>query len=184
MRNVRQVNAQDTPTIQRHWRRVRSTWFQRSSPRVGSIYTSSEATPGRTAIRRNALREQTIAEAKQHGSLLHDRSVNVSLRPGHYPNWKAACSWSEVPVVVYGDAELDVEAIDPTSIRLGRALAESVSLSDVNGDGFADLVATFVVSKTGLRPNSRGSMFVARMKSSQLLFGNDQVVLLPAENKP
>ena len=137
-----------------------------------------------TAIRRNAYREQTIAEAKQHGSLLHDRAVNVSLRPGYHHNWKAASSWSEVPVVVYGDADLDVEAIDPASIRLGRALAESISLSDVNGDGFADLVATFVVSKTGLRPNSRGSMFVARMESSQLLFGNDQVVLLPAENQP
>jgi len=83
-------------------------------------------------------------------------------------------------VVVYGAAGLDVEQIDPASIRLGRALAESVSLSDVNGDGFADLVATFVVAKTGLRPNSRASMFTARLKSSQILFGSDAVVLLPS----
>ena len=77
-------------------------------------------------------------------------------------------------MVVYGAAGLDVEQIDPASIRLGRALAESVSLSDVNGDGFADLVAT------GLRPNSRASMFTARLKSSQILFGSDAVVLLPS----
>jgi CRISPR/Cas system-associated protein Csm6 len=44
-----------------------------------------------------------------------------------------------------------------------------------------DLVATFVVAKTGLKPNSRASMFTARLKGSQILYGSDAVVLLPSE---
>jgi hypothetical protein len=131
--------------------------------------------------RAHAHREQTIAAAKQHGMLLHDRTVDVSVRPDHRHSWNSTSSWSEVPVVVYGAAGFDVEDIDASSIRLGRAFAESVSLSDVDGDGFADLVASFVVAKTGLKPNSRASMFTARLKSSQILYGSDAVVLLPSE---
>jgi len=134
-----------------------------------------------SAGKTHAHREQTIAEAKQHGMLLHDRTVDVSVRPDHRHSWNSTSSWSEVPVVVYGAADFDVEDIDPSSIRLGRAFAEGVSLSDVDGDGFADLVATFVVAKTGLKPNSRASMFTARLKSSQILYGSDAVVLLPSE---
>jgi hypothetical protein len=133
------------------------------------------------AVRQHALREQTIAEAKQHGSLLQDRAITVSARPDHRHSWNTTSAWPELPVVVYGAADFDVEDIDPSSIRLGRAFAEGVSLSDVDGDGFADLVATFVVAKSGLKPNSRASMFAARLKSSQILYGSDAVVLLPSE---
>jgi hypothetical protein len=37
-----------------------------------------------SAKRTYAQREQTIAEAKKHGMLLRDRSINVSVRPDHH----------------------------------------------------------------------------------------------------
>jgi len=132
-----------------------------------------------STLTRYAHREQSIAEARRHGVLLRDRAIRVSLRPGHL--WNRTSLASPVPVVIYGAADLDVEKIEPDSLRWGRGLPESFSLTDVNSDGHADLVATFVPAKTGLGRGSRVSMFSARMRNSQILHAGNQVLLPPAD---
>jgi len=121
--------------------------------------------------------EVSVDEARAHGTLLPERTVIISGWPGRGGRWFAPHSPGEEQVVVYGADDLDVEQIDAGSIRLGRALASSVALGDVDGDGFADLTATFPISQIGLRPGFSAALFTARLANSQVLLGSDRVVV-------
>ena len=122
-------------------------------------------------------REMSVTEAQAQGKLLPERAVSMTVRPGHKAHWIDHHSPQEVPVVVYGAKDFDVEQIDVETIRLGRAFATSVAVSDVDGDGFADLTATFVMSRTGFRPGTTSAAFSARLANSQVLLGKDSVVI-------
>ena len=128
-----------------------------------------------------APREMSVTEAQNHGTLLQERSVRVSLQPGRGAHVMfAASSPQEIPVVVHGSPDLDVEGIDTASLRLGRASASSVAIRDDDGDGIGDLVATFVVSRIGPKPGARAAMFTARHKDSRVLVGRDAGALVPS----
>lgn len=73
--------------------------------------------------------------------------VSIDIKPGSYPNSINLGSNGVVPVAILGSATLDVHQINPTTIKLANASIKlkgngqpMASYSDMNGDGFADMV--------------------------------------------
>jgi len=71
-------------------------------------------------------------------------TANVAIRP-------SGKTWQ---VVIMGSNTLDVDQIDPLSLRFGpgEALPVDRKIADSNADGQADLVLRFRASDTGVRP--------------------------------
>lgn len=126
--------------------------------------------------------ELTEAEARASGTLLPERTVVIEVRPGDPVKWIAPCSPLELPVAIFGESDLDVTQIDPGSIQLGGALATDVD--DVDGDGNADLTASFAMSQIGVGPGATTVGLAARTDAGQLLLGTDGVVVVPNSSPP
>jgi hypothetical protein len=77
--------------------------------------------------------------------------ARIDVLPGNAENPLNPGSCGVVPVALLGSDSLDVMDVDPASLALGvtRAPAQHLSYSDVNGDGWFDLVAHYPVSETG-----------------------------------
>ncbi|MCI0636000.1 MAG: hypothetical protein L0206_19105 [Actinobacteria bacterium] len=81
------------------------------------------------------------------------REVGIDVKPGSARNRIGSPRRGGVRVALLGSQELDVATVDPTRLEFGpnRALAIAPpSSSDVNRDGFRDLVARFRKRETGI----------------------------------
>lgn len=85
----------------------------------------------------------------------------IDIKPGSARNFVNSGSNGKVPVALLGSASLDVSALSGVSATFGSGAAQnahdlsvpltlSQHISDVNGDGIADLTFHFVQSETGL----------------------------------
>jgi hypothetical protein len=77
--------------------------------------------------------------------------ARIDVLPGNAENPLNPGSCGVVPVALLGSDTLDVMDVEPTSLALGvkGAPAEQLAYSDVNGDGWFDLVAHYPVPETG-----------------------------------
>jgi len=87
-------------------------------------------------------------------ALVTTTSVEIDIKPGSDPNSINPFSRGVVPVAIFGSEDFDVAGIDLTRLTLGidDALPAIVGRrhSDVNADGFPDLILHFRIAETGI----------------------------------
>lgn len=71
------------------------------------------------------------------------KTVAVDIKPDSVKNPFNLTSKGVLPVAVLGDANLDVRQLDTTSLKLAGLNPVKMGISDVQGDGIADLVLFF-----------------------------------------
>ena len=127
-----------------------------------------------------AYSELSLAQAKAAHVDLPPLTVTISVRSGCGAKWIAPSSPLEVPVVIFGSAEIDVSKIDVGSLRLGDAPATSTAISNVNADAYPDMTAMFQMNQIGVTAHQTSVDLGASLQSSQLFFGVDTISVVPA----
>lgn len=115
------------------------------------------------------------------------RPIDIDVTPAQASNLVLPGSPRPVPVAIRGAQDLDVRDIDERSLRLGPDEAEPspgpgrewTRRSDVDRDGFLDLVARFSVRETGVAYGDDLICLVAETFRGQTLEGCDPIETLP-----
>ena len=125
--------------------------------------------------------ELSLDEAQQRHVLHSPVNAVVRVSPGCAQPEKPVAPGTNglLTVAVMGSPNLDVNEIDPSSLRLHGAAAVTTQLFDLNGDGYPDLVATFEMSAMRLHPSAKKVRLSGWLKDSSMLFGEDAVRVVP-----
>lgn len=112
--------------------------------------------------------------------------VLIDIKPGSYPNSINLGSNGVVPVAIFGSATLDVHQIDPTTIKLANTSVNlkgngqpMASYSDVNGDGFTDIVVQVSTQALQLTANDVKANLEGQLTGGTLIKGPDSVRIVP-----
>ncbi|HTQ85575.1 MAG TPA: choice-of-anchor D domain-containing protein [Candidatus Solibacter sp.] len=121
--------------------------------------------------------ELSLDEAQQRHAL--HAPINAAIRVS------PSCAQAEKPVApgtkgllnlaILGTPNLEVNEIDPTSLRMHGASPVRTQILDVDGDGRPDLVATFEMSAIRLHPSAKRIRLSGWLKNSRLFFGEDRI---------
>lgn len=79
-------------------------------------------------------------------------AVTCDIKPGTWPNDINLDSHGVIPVAILGSADFDVSQIDPSTLEFECAKASKWNTSDVDGDGYVDLIAKFKTQQTCIVP--------------------------------
>ena len=110
--------------------------------------------------------------------------VEIAVAPGrHKPGVVTAGGRGFTVVILFGSAELEVSAVDVSTLAFGPAAAPPAwfwkgSRWDVNGDGRADLLAFFRTAQTGLRPGDTQACLIGETSETRFE-GCDDVRVKP-----
>jgi hypothetical protein len=116
--------------------------------------------------------ELTFEEAKARHILLPPRQVTVLAQPICSQSSAITAKPSSITLQLLGASDLDVSQIDINSLKLHGATPANVTVVDVNGDGFPDLVLTFPTATLKLHPNANRMTLTGFMKNSQSFWGH------------
>ncbi|HVK07701.1 MAG TPA: Ig-like domain-containing protein [Gemmataceae bacterium] len=115
-------------------------------------------------------------------------SPAIDIEPGNSQNRVRLGSGSLVTVAILGSAEFNARQIRLASVRFGRTGFEDslyrpahlrwARFVDVNGDGQLDLVAKFVVTKTGFQPGDTKGFLTGRLKDGRAFTADDSVMIV------
>ena len=103
------------------------------------------------------------------------RAVKLDVRPEYdeniiLPNWVCVAR-------VFGFSRAATEAIDPTTLRLAGVPPTQFVTGDYNGDGIADVQATFDTAKMHLEPDARRVWIHGRTRAGLPIAGDDSVIV-------
>ena len=114
-----------------------------------------------------------------------ERTVRIDIKPGDDINSINVRSRGRIPVAVLGEATLDVTDIDPTLLTFGRTGGEA-SLAfcnkmptDVNGDGFPDLLCHFDVEGSAFLANDTQGVLTGMTRTGVRIRGSDAIRTVP-----
>jgi hypothetical protein len=71
------------------------------------------------------------------------KTVTLDIKPGSVKNPFNMDAEGRLPVAIMGSAELDVSLIDPSSIKLATLAPVHYAITDIQSDGYADVVVLF-----------------------------------------
>lgn len=110
------------------------------------------------------------------------REVRIDIRPGEFPNNINTRSRGQVPVAILSEIDFSApDVVDRDSLTFGRSGDENSlvrcdgSGSDVNGDGWPDLVCRFSVPEMGFVPDDVQGVLRGRTLDGLAIFGRDSV---------
>jgi len=112
--------------------------------------------------------------------------VAIDIKPGSFPNSINLGSNGVVPVAIFGSATFDVHQIDPTTVKLANASVQlkgngqpMASYSDVNGDGFTDVVVQVSTEALQLTSSDVRADLDGQLTSGVVIKGSDSVRIVP-----
>jgi hypothetical protein len=78
--------------------------------------------------------------------------IALDIKPGTYPNDINLKSKGVIPVAILGHDAFDVTIVNVTSLKFGpsEATPTQSAFSDVNGDGYVDLISHYRTQQTGI----------------------------------
>lgn len=111
------------------------------------------------------------------------RDVKVEIKPGADPAPISVGAKGVLPVAIMSSPTFDARAVDVKTLRFGPAgaapLDKQPQPTDVNGDGFADLVVHFDNLRTGIPQGATQACLTGILAGGVTIFGCDQVVTVP-----
>jgi hypothetical protein len=122
--------------------------------------------------------ESGLATAIANHNAYPPFSVSIDIRPGCGANWVVAGGSGNLPVAVLGSAIFAVSSVDATSLRINDVPATSSSTSDVNGDGFLDLVANFPMASLPITGATTQLTLIGAQTNSRSFAGTDSVTVV------
>jgi len=110
--------------------------------------------------------------------------IPIDIKPGSDINDIKPMSPGLLPVVVFGSPSFDVLAVDPATVRFGPkgaplAHRNGPHFEDIDGDGYADLIAHFRVRETGLSTDDAKACLMAQLADGSEIEGCDSIRTLP-----
>ena len=109
--------------------------------------------------------------------------VSIDIKPGDDLNEINTGSKGNIPVAIFGSASFDVSTVLPLSIRLntasvkvkGKAETPQVSYSDVNGDGYQDMIIHVMTEELSLEPGNAIAVLTGNTTNNEVIEGTDSV---------
>lgn len=109
--------------------------------------------------------------------------VAIDIKPGAVPNVVNRSSAGVVPVAILGSATLDVTQIDPATVSLAGARIKMVGksnkllahTSDINGDGYLDLVCQVETEQWLVEPGATTARLEAMTMAGVAVYGSDAI---------
>ncbi len=123
--------------------------------------------------------DPTIDELRASHLLVPPRFVRIDVRPGCAGNAVAPSSDATVTIAVFSTVDFDATELDPASLIAQSARASATRVADVDHDGLPDLEADFPMSAMHLSATGTRVSFQGALPSSQAVFGDDAVVVVP-----
>ena len=110
----------------------------------------------------------------------------MKIKPGGYPNSINLGSNGVVPVAIFGSATFDVRQIDPATIKLASASVKlkgngqlAVSYSDVNRDGFTDIIVNASTEALQLTATDVKAGLEGKLFGGTIIKGSDSIRIVP-----
>lgn len=120
------------------------------------------------------------------GTVLVKLPVEIDVRPDDTANKLPPSPRAAVPVAILGSADFDPTTIDHSTLRFGAeatvtagggATAFATDIEDVNGDGYADLVAVFRLVDAGFEAEDTIAALTGQTTGGLTVYGTDSVVI-------
>ena len=110
-------------------------------------------------------------------------AVDIDIKPGSDPNSINLCSMGVIPVAIFGSATFNVNDINRISLALadvgvkvaGKSGKDLCRVTDVNDDGFDDLVCQFVTVGLALSGGDTTATVVGELNDGTPFEGTDSV---------
>lgn len=108
------------------------------------------------------------------------RDVSIDIKPGSDPNAINLKNMGNVPVAIMGSSELDVATINQDTVNFAGTPKKSIRnvTSDVNGDGFPDIILHFLTQKLQLSQTDTKACISGELQSGELFQGCDTVKIV------
>jgi hypothetical protein len=108
------------------------------------------------------------------------RAIAVDIKPGSEANRINPASRGVIPVAIFGSESLDVADLDLATLSFGPGAAAPwqrgrARLTDVNRDGFTDLVSHFWMSETGIARGDTEACLSGRTRDGAAFQGCDAI---------
>ena len=114
------------------------------------------------------------------GDIVVGLPVGIDVRPGSTTNPINLGALGVVPVAILGSASFDPRTVDPATVRFaGAPLRRVAGFSDVNGDGFADLLLQFDIPKLALARDATSAELTGQTTAGTMIRGTDAVTVVP-----
>lgn len=108
------------------------------------------------------------------------QQVAIDIKPGVTPNTVNPGSNAILQVAMLSTSAFNASSVNPSTVRFGangtEASAVSNGLTDVNGDGVADLVLKFRANATGIICGNTSAILQGKTLSGQSIKGSDTIV--------
>ena len=112
--------------------------------------------------------------------------ILIDIKPDSYQNSINLGSNGVIPVAIFGSATFDVKQIDPDTVKLANSLAKikgngqlMASYSDVNEDGFTDILLNVATEALQLTENDVKANLEGRLINGEIIKGSDSIRIVP-----
>jgi parallel beta-helix repeat protein len=124
--------------------------------------------------------------ASSSGALATFMPVSIDVKPNSYPNSINLGSGGTVPTVIFGTATFDVVQINPATITLANAAIKlkgngqsMANYTDINGDGFVDVVVHIITEALQLTAADVKAELNGYLVDGRNIKGFDSVRIVP-----
>ena len=115
----------------------------------------------------------------------HEIMVTIDVKPGGYPNPINLKSGGVIPVALLGSATFDVTGVNLGTVgihpmeRPEEAVAPvRYAFSDVNNDGYMDIIFHFMTQETSFQPGDTAACLHGELNSGEHFCGHNTVVII------
>jgi hypothetical protein len=111
-------------------------------------------------------------------SLTPRKTVDIDIKPGSAPNSINPRNKGVIPVAVLGSAEFDATQVDSSTVQFGpnnASPARDGKVTDVNDDGFIDMLFHFRTQATGIACGSNTASLSGKTFGDETFVGSDSI---------
>ena len=113
-------------------------------------------------------------------------NVSIDIKPGDDTNDINTGSKGNIPIAIFGTETFDVTTILPLTVRLntasvkvkGKAETPQVSYSDINGDGYQDMIIHVMTEELSLHTGDTVAVLTGNTTNNEVIEGSDSISIV------